>query len=66
MKNLVFFNVFQGSTFFVLGPPGGHFGEVLGLILEALETMLGHLGGQVGSKSRPSDQKCGVKFRLEI
>ena len=62
MKNLVFFNVFQWSTFFVLGPPGDHFGEVLGLILEPLGTMLGHLGGQHGSKSQPSDQNVMSNF----
>ena len=66
MKNLVFFNVFQWSTFFVLGPPGGHFGEVLGLILEPLGTMLGHLGGQHGSKSRPSDQNVMSNFDLKF
>ena len=38
----------------------------MGLILEALGVILGHLGGQDGSKSRPSDPKWGVQFRLEI
>ena len=66
MKNFVFFNVFQWSTFFVLGPPGGYFGEVLGLILEPLGTMLGHLGGQHGSKSRPSDQNVMSNFDLKF
>ena len=49
-----------------MGPPGDHFWEVLGLILEALGVILGHFGGQDGSKSRPNDPKCGVKIRLEI
>ena len=34
--------------------------------MEGLGVISGHLGGQDGSKSRPSDPTCGVKFRLEI
>ena len=56
----------RGIAFFVLGFPGDHFGEVLGLILEPLGIILGHFGGQDGSKSRPSDPTWGVQFRLDI
>ena len=52
MKNHMFFYVFQGFAFFALGPPGGWFGEALGLILVPPGLILGPSGARGRSFER--------------